>query len=129
MTSIGVAAVAAMVLGAVLIARLPSSSAHVRGFTALWAVPVSQADSSFSIGIRNDEVRTTSYHLVVSGAQRVVFRRHVTLRPGQQWLARGRFAGGLPTSTGEELRVLLYRDDRPTVVYRRAYVTFGGTGF
>ena len=128
-TSIGVAAVAAMVVGAVLIARLPSSSAHVRGFTALWAVPVSQADSSFSIGIRSDEVRTTSYHLVVSGAQRVVFRRHVTLRPGQQWLARGRFAGGLPSSTGEELRVLLYRDDRPTVVYRRVYVTFGGTGF
>ena len=39
-----------MVVGAVLIARLPSSSAHVRGFTALWAVPVSQADSRFSIG-------------------------------------------------------------------------------
>jgi len=118
-----------MVVGAVLIARLPSSSAHVPGFTALWAVPVSQADASFSIGIRSGEVRTTSYRLVVSGAQRVVFRRRVTLRPGQQWLASGKFAGGLPSSTGEELRVALYRDDRPTVVYRRVYMTFGGRGF
>jgi hypothetical protein len=118
-----------MVVGAVLIARLPSSAAHVRGFTALWAVPVSQADASFSIGIRSDELRTTSYRLVVSGAQRVAFHRRVTLRPGQQWLASGSFAGGLPSSTGEELRVALYRDDRPTVVYRRVYVTFGGAGF
>jgi hypothetical protein len=127
--SIGVAAVAAMVLGAVLIARLPSSSAHVRGFTALWAVPVSETNSSFSIGIRSDELRTTSYRVVARAGPSVVFRRHVTLRPGGQWLAEGRFAGALPAGTGKELRVSLYKDDRPTVVYRRVYLTFGGTGF
>jgi uncharacterized membrane protein len=128
-SSIAVAAVAAMVVGAVLIARLPSSSAHVNGFTALWAVPVKQSEASFSIGIRSDEVRTTSYRLVASAGQRVVLRRNVTLRPGEEWLANGRFVRAAPAGAVKELKVLLYRDDRPKVVYRRVHLTFGETRF
>jgi uncharacterized membrane protein len=126
-SSIGAAAVAAMVVAAVLIARQPSSSAHVDGFTALWAVPVKQSDASFSIGIRSDEVRTTSYRLIARAGQKVVLRRNLTLRPREEWLAKGRFVGAAPIGAVRELQVLLYRDDRPTVVYRRVGFTFTQT--
>jgi uncharacterized membrane protein len=127
-SSLGVAAVAAMVVGAVLIARQPSSSAHARGFTALWAVPVSPINSTFSIGIHSDELRTTSYRLIARAGQRVVFRRSVTLRPGQEWLAKGRFATARRAAVVNQLQVSLYRADRPGTVYRHVYVTLGGTG-
>lgn len=125
-TSLGVAAVVAIVAGAVLVARLPTSSAHVHGFTVLWAVPVKQSNSSFSIGIRSDELATTSYSLVARAGGRVMFRRSMTLQPGQEWHASGRFKRLPPVGSVNELQVSLYRAQAPGVVYRRVYVTFQG---
>jgi hypothetical protein len=125
-----VTAALAMVVGAVLIARLPSGSAHVRGFSALWIVAVKPSEGSFSVGVRSDELQTTSYRLVATAtaAQKVVIRRRVTLAPGQQFVTTGtvlvpRTVPVPRTGISQQVRVSLYKADHPGVVYRQVYTT------
>jgi Protein of unknown function (DUF1616) len=130
LASAGLAAAAlAMIVAAALIAGLPSSAAHVRGFSTLWILAVKPSKGRFSVGIRSEELRKTSYRLLATetAGQRVVFRRRVTLAPGRQWVMSGTVA--VPrTGIPQQVRVSLYKADRPGVVYRKVYMTFETTG-
>jgi hypothetical protein len=119
----------AAVVGAVLVARLPASSAHINGYTALWIKPLSSAAGTFTVGVRSNERHTTSFRLVASSAtsHKILIRRDLTLAPGRQWEGHGRVL--IPRDgTEEEVAVALYRRDHPAVAYRHVHALFGGIG-
>ena len=125
-------ATAAMVVGSVvavvaalLIARLPASSAHIEGYTALWIKPRNAAVGTFSVGVRSDELHRTRFRLIgisLSGPK-IVLRKDLTLAPGQQWQASGSVR--IPSGGATEVRISLYKAGRPRVAYRQVYATFG----
>lgn len=122
-------AVLALVIGAVLIARLPASSAHVRGFTLLWALPRKTAASTFGfrVGVRSDELRTTSYTLMGRTGGRVVFRRTLMLKPGRSWTARGSVGQSSPGfGFVEVVRFSLYRVGDLKAPYRQVFLSPAG---
>jgi hypothetical protein len=125
LTAIGVAAVA-IVAGALVIARLPSSSAHVLGSTALWIKPVDVSAGTFSVGVRNDEVGQTTYRVLaaVDETHRVLIRTELTLSPGEQRTFHSDVP--VPSGTLRTVRVSLFKPAGPLVPYRQVYATFQG---
>lgn len=107
---------------AVVIARLPA--ANVQGYTTLWTLPVGPGHGGFSVGVTSQELRTTSYVLTAKSGRRVVLRRRVTLGPGQSWQARGTV--GTPSAGSATMLVVsLRKADRPGLLYRQVYLSFG----
>jgi len=121
--SAGALAVAAVV-GALLIARLPSSSAQVRGYTELWIVPVNATAGTYSIGVRSEERHRTSYRLLATSLAtgRVVTRRDMTLAPGRQQTIRGRLTVSR-NAISDQVSVKLYRVGHLHVAYRQVFLT------
>jgi uncharacterized membrane protein len=124
-TALGVAVVA-VVVGAIVIARLPSSSAHVLGSTALWIKPEHAPVGAFSVGVRSDEIRRTTYRLVASVDEThgVLIRTNLTLAPGEERTVNA--AVPVPSGIVRTVRVSLYRAGRPSVPYRQVHATFQG---
>lgn len=123
------AAVLALLVAAVLIARQPAGSAHVRGYSVLWALPGKTTGSSFrfTVGVRSAELRTQSYRLVGAVGGRVVYARQITLRPGTAWTGSGELRqpqAGL--GFVEPVRLRLYRAGHLGVPYRHVFVSPGG---
>jgi uncharacterized membrane protein len=124
---VGVAAVA-LAVGALVIARQPSSSAHIVGSTSLWIKPQNPAAGTFSVGVRSDETRRTRYRLlvVVDETHRVLIRANVILTPGEQRTVRG--AVPVPPGTLRTVRASLFRAGKPLVAYRQVYASFQRPG-
>ena len=111
----------AVALGGVAIgiARLPTPSNDVSGYTSLWMVPTSAENTgNYQLGITNNEFATMLYHLQVTIDGRVVQDwPELQLAPGKTWtspitLERGQAGAG-------SVEAALYRLDNPTVVYRQ----------
>jgi hypothetical protein len=115
----------AAVVAALVVARLPAGSAHVEGYSALWIRPVDQSAGTFSVGVLSQELRTMRFRVVALSlaGPKVVFRRDLTLRPGQEWTARARVV--IPRGGATQVRVSLYKAVRLKTAYRQVYATFG----
>jgi hypothetical protein len=120
---VGLASMAlALVAGALAIARLPSS--NVDGFTILWAIPKDAAAGDFAVGVRSDELSTTSYLLTAVSGTNVVLRRRVTLRPGESWST----TATRKASSAQVVEVSLAKAARPQTVYRQVHLALGAFG-
>lgn len=110
-------AAAALVAGAVVLARTPLSSPSARGYTALWLARGPRSPA-LVLGVRSEEHHKTRYllRLTLSGRVR---RRHFALAPGQTWRER------LPPA--RRAAASLYRVGRPGV-YRSVRLGAPPTG-
>jgi len=104
--------------GAVALARTPLSAKNAQGYTELWLVRSGpEAAATVRVGVASGELRPMSYRLVVRVGSRVEFERHLSmLRPGEKFTAGVR----LSNAPAVPIQALLYRRDRPGVVYRVA---------
>ena len=108
-------AAAAVGLAAAGAARQPQP-----GFTQLWLAPQRPAGHTLSLGVTNDQGRTTSYRLVLRRGGRVIGTWNLTLGEGRTWQRP------VPDS-GQVLAAGLYRLPDLTHPYR--YVSVGpGSG-
>jgi uncharacterized membrane protein len=108
-------AAALVAAGAVAFARTPLPAKNVQGSTALWMVP--ETTQAVRIGIESGELDTTRYRLDLRVGSSVLYRRLVTLEPGQRWehLVRVR---PLRVAANSALQARLYRRDAGPEVYR-----------
>ena len=83
------ALVAAVVLVAVAgaLARTPLSAGHIRGYSALWILPIKNEPDSIRIGVTNSELEDTSYRVVLYSEGRPIFQQPLTLAEGERWSA------------------------------------------
>ena len=112
----------ALVVASLVLARQPAS--HVQGFTILWALPKDEARGAFAVGVKSDELRTTSYVLTAVSGTHVVLRRRVTLRPGESWST----SATRTPSIAKVLEVSLAKAARPATAYRRVHLALGAFG-
>lgn len=103
---------AAVLAGAVVLARTPLSSPSARGYTALWLTRV-HGSGTLVLGVRSEERRRTRYvlRLTLPGWIR---KRHLALAPGQTWQER------LRIPSARRATASLYRAGRPGV-YRSVH--------
>lgn len=120
----GAMACAACVFAATAIVIAQRPAGGVQGFTILWALPKDAARGDFAVGVRSDELRTTSYVLTARSGSTVVLLRRVTLRPGASWTA----TATRDPSIAQALEVSLEKSARPGVVYRSVHLALGSTG-
>lgn len=106
--------------GAVAFARTPLPAKRVLGYTALWLVPApSDNPVGLRVGVKSAELERTRYRLLVRVGSRVIYERGLELDSGSEFVGSIRLPAG--SSTGDvPVQALLYRDDRPSAVYRRA---------
>lgn len=72
-------------IAAVSLARLPTPSQGLQGYTLLWALPAGDA-RTVRIGITSDEFSTTDYTLTLRSGNLVLRKwSSITLGPGEQW--------------------------------------------
>jgi uncharacterized membrane protein len=90
------------------------------GFTQLWLSPQRQDAHTLSLGVTNDQGRTTSYRLVLRRDGRVVGTWNLTLGEGRTWQRSVPFTGKQTLAAG------LYRPPDLTHPYR--YVSVGPSG-
>jgi Protein of unknown function (DUF1616) len=113
-------AAAAIIGAAVAFARTPLPAKRVQGYTALWLLPVGAAGAdTVRVGAASGELETTRYRLVILVRRRPAYVRRLVLRPGQrveQTLELGRLA----TAPHIRIDALLYRENDPRSIYRRA---------
>jgi hypothetical protein len=109
--AIGVAA------GAVGLAATGAARQPQPGFTQLWLSPQQQDPNILSLGVTNDQGRTTSYRLVLRRDGRVIDTWNLTLGDGGTWQRSVPFTGKQVLAAG------LYRLPDLTRPYR--YVTAG----
>jgi hypothetical protein len=88
------------------------------GFTQLWLSPQQDA-STLSLGVTNDQGRTTSYRLVLQRDGQAIDTWNLTLGEGRTWQRQVQFTGN------EALTARLYRLPDLTHLYR--YVSIGRT--
>jgi hypothetical protein len=109
-------AAAAVSLAAFGAARQPQP-----GFTQLWLSPQHQGAHSLSLGVTNDQGRTTSYRLVLQRGSRVISTWNLTLGEGRTWQRPVPFTGEQTLAAG------LYR--LPDLAHPYRYVSVGpGSG-
>jgi uncharacterized membrane protein len=124
-TWLAVISVAAMILGATAIARIPAG--NVTGYSSLWIDPTAGDEGAFSVGVRSNETAVTSYIVTARTGGRVVLTRKLTLRPGQSWTGSAS-VGAVTAGFARTVRVRLVDEDDPAKVYRHVDFTFG-SGF
>jgi len=115
-----VAAFAAAILvagGAVGLAAAGAARQPQPGFTQLWLSPQRQGTRTLSLGVTNDQGRTTSYRLVLQRDGRVIGTWDLTLGEGRTWQRPVPFTGKQALAAG------LYRLPDLTHPYR--YVSVG----
>lgn len=110
-----------VLVGALQVSRIGATDPQKVSFTQLWLLPAHQDNhSAVQIGINNMELATTHYRLVLEIKDHVIQEwPTIDLAPQQQWLATTLV---LPKKSGEAdlVEALLYREDAPGIVYRRA---------
>ena len=104
--------------GAVGLAVVGAARQPQPGFTQLWLSPQRPGAHTLSLGVTNDQGRTTSYRLVLRRAGRVIDTWNVTLG-GRPYLA----AVGAVHRQADAWRPTLYRLPDLTHPYR--YVSVG----
>ncbi len=80
-------AAAVLVVVAVSLARTPLSAGHIRGYSALWLLPIKEQPDSVQIGVTNFELEDTSYSVVLYSEGRPIFQQPLTLSVGERWSA------------------------------------------
>jgi hypothetical protein len=114
---VAVFAVAILVAaGAVGLAAFGAARQPQPGFTQLWLSPQQDA-STLSLGVTNDQGRTTSYRLVLQRDGQAIDTWNLTLGEGRTWQRQVQFTGN------EALTARLYRLPDLTHIYR--YVSIG----
>lgn len=108
---------ALVTLTAFYIARTPVPQDGFQGYTTLWLQPAEQPDM-LRLGVISDEFQPTQYQIRFELNGGVQEGPTFELEPGETWESDVRLP--VDRSTGKELRVLLYRLDRPNEVYRHA---------
>ena len=115
---VAVFAVAVLVAaGAVGLAVAGAARQPQPGFTQLWLSPQRQDAHTLSLGVTNDQGRTTSYRLVLLRDGRVIDTWNLTLGDGRTWQRSVPFTGK------QTLAADLYRLPDLTHPYR--YVSIG----
>jgi hypothetical protein len=119
---VAVFAVAVLVAaGAVGVAAAGAARQPQPGFTQLWLSPQPQGAGTLSLGVTNDQGRTTSYRLVLRRDGRVIDTWDLTLGEGRTWQRLVPFTGKQVLAAG------LYR--LPDLTHRYRYVSVGpGSG-
>jgi hypothetical protein len=115
-----VAVFAAAVLVAAAAASLAAFGAVRQpqpGFTQLWLSPQHQSAHTLSLGVTNDQGRTTSYRLVLQRGGRVIGTWNLTLGEGRTWQRPVPFTGKQTLAAG------LYR--LPDLAHPYRYVSVG----
>ena len=102
--------------GAVGLAVVGAARQPQPGFTQLWLSPQQDA-RTLSLGVTNDQGRTTSYRLVLQRDGQVIDTWNLTLGEGRTWQRQVQFTGN------EVLAAGLYRLPDLTHPYR--YVSIG----
>jgi hypothetical protein len=91
------------------------------GFTQLWLAPQRQGVHTLSLGVTNDQGRTTSYRLVLRRGGRVIGTWNLTLGEGRTWQRP------VPDTGQQVLAAGLYR--LPDLAHPYRYVSVGpGSG-
>ena len=113
------AGAALCVAGALILSSTPLPAENAVGYTQLWALPAdASAAPGVRVGVDSAETEPLAYRLEVrrpGGGPPVSSR--LRLEPGQESV---RFVGvESPPPGGVRVTALLYREDRPGVVYRR----------
>ena len=116
-------AVTLVILSLVYATRGVAEGTHV-GFTQLWMVPPSHKEQTcvVNVGIHSFENGPVVYHAVVTmnSVQKMSWPT-LTLAPNQLW---ERSVVITPTTAKNMfVEMKLYRNDRPTVMYREVYMT------
>jgi hypothetical protein len=115
------AAAIVVAAGAVGLAVTGEARQPQPGFTQLWLAPQRPAGHTLSLGVTNDQGRTTSYRLVLQSAGRVIGAWSLTLGEGRTWQRPVPFTGNQTLTAG------LYR--LPDLAHPYRYVSVGpGSG-
>ena len=115
---VAVFAVAVLVAaGAVGLAMAGAARQPQPGFTQLWLSPQRQDAHTLSLGVTNDQGRTTSYRLVLRRDGRVIDSWNLTLGAGRTWQRSVPFTGKQTLTAG------LYRP--PDLAHPYRYVSVG----
>lgn len=119
----------AVVAGAVAFARTPLAAKNVVGYTALSILPArgSTGSRAVRVDISSGELHTIGYRLELYIGQRVTDVRQMRLAPGQEWQETFRLRSTRLTGRSW-IGARLYRDDRPSVVYRSVRIRPGAAG-
>ena len=80
-------AAAALVVVAASLARTPLSAGHIRGYSALWLLPMKEQPDSIRIGVTNSEFEDTAYRVVLYSEGRPIFQQRLRLSVGERWSA------------------------------------------
>lgn len=99
------------------IARTPVPQQGFEGYTTLWLEPADRADM-LRVGVISDEFQTTEYQVRFELNGGMQEGPTFALEPGETW--EGQLSLPTDQTTGKELRILLYRLDRPNEIYRHA---------
>jgi uncharacterized membrane protein len=111
-------AAALIAAGAVAFARTPLSARNVQGYTALWMQPVpATTRPAVRVGVESGELETVAYRLDLRVGSSVLYRRLITLEPGQRWQQVVRVRP-LQVATDSPIQARLYREDEEPDVYR-----------
>ena len=110
---------ALLVAGALLIARDGAIQQRATGFTQLWVLPDSAAQTdSVRLGVSNREPGQIGYRLLVTASGTIIGSwPRITLGPDEQWET----TVALPTvqPPAAPIEAVLYRLDAPETAYRR----------
>jgi uncharacterized membrane protein len=111
-------AAALIAAGAVAFARTPLSAKNAQGYTALWMQPASMALApAVRVGIESGELKRVPYRLELRVGSSVLFRRLITLEPGERWEQVVRVRP-IQVATDSAIQARLYRVDEGPGVYR-----------
>jgi len=112
-----------VVLSLVYATRGVAEGPHV-GFTQLWMLPPSGTAQTCAVhvGVRSFENGSVTYHAIMTtnGTQMISWPT-LTLTPHQLWEQSIAMMPTTPTTLFVEMK--LYRNDKPTVVYREVHMT------
>lgn len=113
--AIGLAVI--IVMGAIAVARIPSPTRGLEGYTILWLLPsATDPTPGVRVGINSDEFSPVDYRLVLTlEAKPLQAWETIHLEPGENWET----AVDLPPDATGLVSGVLYRLDNPNTVYRQ----------
>ncbi len=116
---------ALVITAAIVLARTPLPPQAIQGYTQLWILPASDKDpGAVRVGISSMEFTPTEYRLQIMVDDQVLQEwPTLQLGPGEDWET----SVLLPKNSSHTriVKALLYRQDDPSVVYRRVLLRQG----
>jgi uncharacterized membrane protein len=106
---------ALIVATAVTVARTPTSTKNLVGYTLFWA-QAGSTPNTLELGVRSEEFRTEKFQMRFEIKDVTHDGPIFELSPGQTWEYSLKLNG--EDLTGQPVTVLLYRLDKPNEVYR-----------